>query len=119
MSVTMEEMDAKIEAAEARTDAKFERMLNVVRSEIQDLRGEVKADIQKLRGEMHDLQGEMHHLRSDMTVSTARQRVWFMIMAVSIVISTVSILEFLGSTGSRSQQPIIINVPAAVSSERR
>lgn len=84
MSVTMDEVNSKVEASEARTDAMFQRVLR-----------------------------EMQEMRSDVQLTAARQRVWFMIMAVSIVISTVTIQEFLG-TRDAPQAPIIVNVPPMV-----
>ena len=84
MSVTMDEVNSKVEASEARTDAMFQRVLR-----------------------------EMQEMRSDVQLTAARQRVWFMIMAVSIVISTVTIQEFLGARDA-PQAPIIVNVPPMV-----
>ena len=77
-------MNSKIEASEARNDAMFQRVFR----EMQEMREEVRA-------------------------IALRQRIWFLVMGVSIVLSTVTIQEFLGSNGSR-HAPIIVNVPPIV-----
>lgn len=87
MSVTMDEMTAKIEAGEARGETKLERAINGVRTEIADM-----------RSEMHQ-----EHLRL---------RVWFLVTAIFIVASTVSILSYLDYGRNPSQAPVIINVPS-------
>jgi hypothetical protein len=84
MSVTMDEMNSKIEASEARTDAMFQRVLR-----------------------------EMQEMREEVRSTALRQRIWFLVMGVSIVLSTVTIQEFLGSNSSR-HAPIIVNVPPIV-----
>lgn len=91
MSVTMDEMNSKIEASEARTEAMFQRVLR----------------------EMQEMRSEVREIRSEVQATTLRQRIWFLVMGVSIVLSTVTIQEFLGSNSSR-HAPIIVNVPPIV-----
>ncbi|MDG1008192.1 MAG: hypothetical protein P8P44_08240 [Alphaproteobacteria bacterium] len=85
MTVTMDEMNSKIEASEARTDAMSQGVLR----EVQEMRSEVQG------------------IRAEVQLTTLHQRGWFMIMAVSIVLSTVTIQAFLGSR-STPQAPIIV-----------
>lgn len=88
MSVTMDEMNAKIEAGEARGETRLVQAMQ-----------EVHADIGGLRGE---LQQEL-----------LRQRVWVLITAIFIVASTVSILSYL-DYGREARVPVIINVPSGL-----
>ena len=81
MTMTPNEVDAKIEASEARTETKFERLL-----------------------------GEMRRERVEM-------RVWFLITAIFIVVTTVSISDYLEGRRATQFAPapspsqIIITVP--------
>lgn len=90
MAVTMDEMTAKIEAGEARGETKLERAMRQA-----DNRSE-----QVMR--------EMEAFRADMM----RLRVWFLVTAIFIVASTVSILSYLDYGRNPSQAPVIINVPS-------
>ena len=92
MSVTMDEMSAKIDASEARSETKLERAMR-------------RADIRTEK-----LVREMEELRAGMMQEMLRQRVWFLITAIFVVASTVSILSYL-DYGRNPQAPIIINVP--------
>ena len=91
MSVTMDEVNSKIEASEARNDGMFQRVLR----------------------EMQEMRSEVREIRSEVQSTSLRQRIWFLVMGVSIVLSTVTIQEFLGSNSSR-HTPIIVNVPPIV-----
>ena len=95
MSVTMDQMTAHIEASDARTDSKFEAALR-------------HNDVQ-----FEKMMRHMDNMQSEMLIYLARQRVWFLIMGVSIVISTLTILEFFGTAGPR-HAPVIVNLPQAI-----
>lgn len=128
MSVTKDEMTAHIEASEARTDTKFEaalrhndvqferimRRMDNMQGEIREMRMGMQGEIREVRESVKSdtliMKNDLVGLQSETRVSLARQRVWFMIMGVSIVISTVTILEFLGSTGQR-HAPVVLTVP--------
>ena len=69
-TLTREEHDAKLEAAEARTDARFAGL----RGEFAELRGEfgeLRGELGELRGELRAVDGKLATLPNTFTVVTA------------------------------------------------
>jgi hypothetical protein len=98
--MTRPEMDARLEASEAKVDA---RLATFEKS--------VKTGFAELRAEMADLRTEIHKSAADIIK-------WGIITALGLATATVSILTFVINNAGRQTAPqsvpIIITVPGAI-----
>jgi hypothetical protein len=98
--MTRPEMDAKLEASEAKVDAR-----------LATFETSVKTGFAELRAEMADLRTEIHKSAADIIK-------WGIITALGLATATVSILTFVINNAGRQTAPqsvpIIITVPGAI-----
>jgi hypothetical protein len=106
--ITRQEVDAKIAASEARTEARIAHLDAVVKTGF----AEIRAEFAEIRAEFAKVRAEIADLRADMAQGLAEvhQRItdivkWAVTTALGIAVAVVAILSFVINTAAARWAP--------------